>query len=244
MLGTGKFSSSEQMVKAITASGTQIVTVALRRVDASGNAANIIDPLLKLDIQLLPNTSGAEDAAEVIRMAHLATAMGLPKWVKIEVTPDPRTLLPDGIETLKAAEVLVKEGYTVLPYINADPILAKRLEEVGCATVMPLAAPIGTNKGLTTKDQIELIIQQSSIPVVVDAGIGAPSHAVEAFEMGADAVLLNTAVAAAGDPIAMAAAFKGAAEIGRLAFTAGCANSSNYASASSPVTGLLKKLQG
>ncbi len=244
MLGTGKFANASQMVEAIKASGTQIVTVALRRVDASGNASNIIDPLLDLDIQLLPNTSGAEDAQEVIRMAHLATAMGLPKWVKIEVTPDPRTLLPDGIETLKAAQVLINEGYTVLPYINADPILAKKLEEIGCATIMPLAAPIGTNKGLTTKDQIQIIIEQASIPVVVDAGIGAPSHASEAFEIGADAILLNTAIAVANKPIEMANAFKLAAQAGRQAFKAGCANINKYASASSPITGLLDKLQG
>jgi thiazole synthase len=223
MLGTGKFASGELMCDAILASGTEIVTVALRRADLTGKGdpfANILDFIPK-EVLLLPNTSGAMNAEEAVRLARLAVAAGLPNWVKLEIHPDPRYLLPDPIETLKAAEILVKEGFTVLPYINADPVLARRLQDVGTATVMPLGSPIGSHQGITTRRQIEIILAQATIPVVVDAGIGAPSHAAEAFEMGADAVLVNTAIAVASDPVRMAQAFKMAVEAGRAAFETG-----------------------
>src|SRR6187397_3190711 len=211
ILGTGKFSSPEAMRDALAASGTELVTVALRRADLTGKQdpfANILEFVDPEKYLLLPNTSGAMNAAEAVRLARLAAAAGLPKWIKLEIHPDPRYLLPDPIETLKAAEILVKEGFTVLPYINADPVLAKRLQEVGTATVMPLGAPIGSNRGITTRDLIRIIIEQATVPVVVDAGIGAPSHAAEALEMGADAVLVNTAIAVAADPNRLAIAFR------------------------------------
>src|ERR1700735_1554739 len=207
ILGTGKFSAPEAMRDALAASGTGIVTVALRRAALSGKQdpfANILEFIDPTKYLLLPNTSGAMNAAEAVRLARLAVAAGLPKWVKLEIHPDPRYLLPDPIETLKAAEILVAEGFTVLPYINADPVLAKRLQEIGCATVMPLGSPIGSNRGLQTRDQLRIIIEQATVPVVVDAGIGAPSHAAEAMELGADAVLVNTAIAIARDPGRMA----------------------------------------
>src|SRR6476469_4187049 len=213
LVGTGKFASNELMRDALEASGTELVTVALRRADLSGRAdpfANILDFIDPKRYLLLPNTSGARTADEAVRLARLAVAAGLPNWLKLEIHPDPRYLLPDGVETLAAAEILVKEGFVVLPYINADPVLAKRLEDVGTATVMPLGSPIGAHQGITTRKQIEIIIQQATVPVVVDAGIGAPSHAAEAMEMGADAVLVNTAIAIAGDPARMAQAFKNA----------------------------------
>jgi len=243
MLGTGKFSSNETMRDALAASGTEIVTVALRRADLSGkndpyaNILEFIDPQRYL---LLPNTSGAMNAEEAVRLARLAASAGLPKWVKLEIHPDPTYLLPDPIETLKAAEILVKEGFTVLPYINADPVLAKRLQDVGTATVMPLGAPIGSNQGIETRRQIEIIIAQATVPVVIDAGIGRPSHAAEALEMGADAVLINTAIAIAGDPVAIANAFRMAVEAGRIAYeSGGIPEVSSAASASSPLTGFL-----
>src|SRR6202048_4365185 len=189
-VGTGKFSSNEAMASALEASGCEIVTVALRRADLTGKKdpfANILEFIDPKKYLLLPNTSGAMNAEEAVRLARLAAAAGLPKWVKLEIHPDPRYLLPDPVETFKAAEILVKEGFTVLPYINADPVLAKRLQEVGCATVMPLGAPIGSNRGIQTRDQIRIIIDQATVPVVGDAGIGAPSHAAEAMELGADA---------------------------------------------------------
>lgn len=241
-LGTGKFPSNESMRDALHASGTQIVTVALRRADLTGakdpyaNILEFIDPEKYL---LLPNTSGAMNASEAVRLARLAVAAGLPKWVKLEIHPDPTYLLPDPIETLKAAEILVNEGFTVLPYINADPVLAKRLQEVGTATVMPLGAPIGSNRGIATRDQIRIIIEQATVPVVVDAGIGAPSHAAEAMELGADAVLVNTAIAIASDPSRMAAAFRKAVEAGREAYELGLPEAIDHASATSPLTGFL-----
>jgi thiazole synthase len=241
MLGTGKFASGELMRDAIIASGTEIVTVALRRADLSGKGdpfANILDFIPK-DVLLLPNTSGAMNAEEAVRLARLAVAAGLPNWVKLEIHPDPRYLLPDPIETLKAAEILVKEGFKVLPYINADPVLARRLQDVGTATVMPLGSPIGSHQGITTRRQIEIIIAQATVPVVVDAGIGAPSHAAEAFEMGADAVLVNTAIAVASDPVRMAQAFKIGVEAGRAAFEIGLGESAEVASATSPLTTFL-----
>lgn len=242
ILGTGKFSSPEAMRDALDASGAEMVTVALRRADLSGKRdpfANILDFVDPKKFLLLPNTSGAMNAEEAVRLAHLAAAAGLPKWVKLEIHPDPRYLLPDPVETLKAAEILVKEGYTVLPYINADPVIAKRLQDVGVATVMPLGSPIGSNRGIQTRDQVRIIIEQATVPVVVDAGLGAPSHAAEAMEMGADAVLVNTAVAVSSDPNRMAIAFKMAVEAGRAAFEAGLASQQESASATSPLTGFL-----
>ncbi len=240
LTGTGKFSSPEAMRSAIEASGAEIVTVALRRVELENpndSILSVIDPKRWL---LLPNTSGARDAAEAVRLARLARAAGCEPWVKLEVTPDPRYLLPDGVETLKAAEILVKEGFTVLPYINADPILAKRLEDAGTATVMPLGAPIGSNRGLKTRDAVAIIIENATVPVIVDAGLGAPSHAAEAMEMGADGVLVNTALAVARDPEAMARAFKKGVEAGREAFLAGLGRERITAEASSPLTGFIR----
>ncbi len=242
ILGTGKFPSPETMRDALAASGTEMVTVALRRADLSGKKdpfANILEFIDPQKYLLLPNTSGAMNAGEAVRLARLAVAAGLPKWVKLEIHPDPRYLLPDPIETFNAAEMLVKEGFTVLPYINADPVLAKRLQEVGCATVMPLGAPIGSNRGIQTRDQIRIIIEQATVPVVVDAGIGAPSHAAEAMEMGADAVLVNTAIAVANDANRMGEAFKQAVEAGRAAFEIGLGAQSDEAVATSPLTGFL-----
>src|SRR5215472_4846841 len=226
LVGTGKFASNELMRDALIASGTELVTVALRRADISGKHdpfANILDFIDPKRFLLLPNTSGARNAEEAVRFARLAAAAGLPKWVKLEIHPDPRYLLPDPVETFKAAQMLVAEGFTVLPYINADPVLARRLQDVGVATVMPLGSPIGSNRGLQTLDQIKIIIEQATVPVVVDAGLGAPSHAAEAMEMGADAVLVNTAIAVASDPNRMAVAFKMAVEAGRAAFESGLA---------------------
>lgn len=239
-LGTGKFSSPSIMKASMEASGAEMITVALRRVDLSDSGDDIMTVLDRTKYRFLPNTSGARDAKEAIRLAHLARAAGGGNWLKLEVTPDPRTLLPDPVETLKATEELVKDGFIVLPYINADPILALRLQDVGAAAVMPLGAPIGTNMGIITAFQIEIIISQASVPVVVDAGIGAPSHAVQAMEMGADAVLVNTAIAVAGDPVRMAAAFGQAVAAGRLAYEAGLPVKTAQASASSPLTGFLR----
>lgn len=240
LLGTGKFSSISIMKQAIEASGAEIVTVALRRVDLSNPDDNLMGAVDTRHCLLLPNTSGARDAEEAVRLARIARAAGCESWIKLEVTPDPHYLLPDPVETLKAAEILVKEGFKVLPYINADPPLAKRLEEIGAVTVMPLGAPIGTNRGLKTKDAIQIIIEQSHVPVVVDAGLGAPSHASEAMEMGADAVLVNTAIAAAFDPISMAKAFRLGVEAGVTACMAGLGRQRFMADPSSPLTGFLR----
>jgi thiazole synthase len=220
LLGTGKYDTFETMRDAVVASGTQIVTVAVRRIDF-GAPGEDITSFLPEEVLLLPNTSGCETADEAVRSAKLARAGGLPDWVKLEVIPDARYLLPDPVETLRAAAALVEDGFTVLPYILPDPVLAKKLEEVGCATVMPLAAPIGSGRGLKLRDSIRIIVEQAGVPVVVDAGLGAPSHAAESMEMGADAVLVNTAIARAEDPIAMAGAFRLAVEAGRMAFHAG-----------------------
>ena len=242
ILGTGKFSSPEVMRDTLDASGCELVTVALRRADLSGKGdpfANILEFIDPKRYLLLPNTSGAMNAQEAVRLARLAAAAGLPKWVKLEIHPDPRYLLPDAIETLKAAEILVTEGFTVLPYINADPVLAKRLQEVGTATVMPLGSPIGSNRGIQTRDQIRIIIEQATVPVVVDAGLGAPSHAAEAMEMGADAVLVNTAIAVANDPNRMAVAFKMAVAAGRAAYETGLAAQQGTAAPTSPLTAFL-----
>ena len=242
ILGTGKFSSPQAMEAALAASGTEMVTVALRRADLSGKKdpfANILEFIDPKKYLLLPNTSGAMNAEEAVRLAKLAAAAGLPKWIKLEIHPDPRYLLPDPIETLKATEILVKEGFTVLPYINADPVLAKRLQDAGSATVMPLGSPIGSNRGVETRSQIRIIIEQATVPVVVDAGLGAPSHAAEAMELGADAVLVNTAIAVAQDPNRMAIAFAQAVEAGRTAFEVGIGAPQFTASATSPLTGFL-----
>ncbi len=242
LLGTGKFPSNELMRDSLAASGTEIVTVALRRADLSGGHdpyANILDFVDPAKYLLLPNTSGAVNAEEAVRLARLALAAGLPNWIKLEIHPDPHYLMPDPIETLKAAKILVKEGFIVLPYINADPVLAKRLQEAGTAAVMPLGAPIGSNQGVVTRDLIRIIIEQATVPVVVDAGLGAPSHAAEALEMGADAVLVNTAIAVAGDPVTMAEAFKNGCIAGRQAYAAGLPATSQYAVATSPLTSFL-----
>jgi thiazole synthase len=244
ILGTGKFSSPEAMRAALDASGTGMVTVALRRADLSGQGdpfANILDFIDPKRYLILPNTSGAMNATEAVRLARLAAAAGLPKWVKLEIHPDPRYLLPDPVETLLAAEQLVQEGFTVLPYINADPVLAKRLQEVGCATVMPLGSPIGSHRGLQTRDQLRIIIEQATVPVVVDAGLGAPSHAAEAMELGADAVLVNTAIAIANDPNRMAVAFAQAVEAGRAAYEIGLGAPSDTAVPTSPLTAFLDR---
>lgn len=242
MIGTGKFSAPEVMEKALAASGTEIVTVALRRADLSGKKdpfANILEFIDPKRYLLLPNTSGAMNAEEAVRLARLALAAGLPNWVKLEIHPDARYLLPDPVETLKAAEALVREGFVVLPYINADPVLAKRLQDAGTATVMPLGSPIGSNQGLASRNQLQIIIEQATVPVVIDAGLGAPSHAAEALELGADAVLVNTAIAVAGDPPRMAEAFKLAVEAGRAAFEIGLGLAQSAASPTSPLTAFL-----
>jgi len=242
ILGTGKFASPELMRDALEASGAEMVTVALRRADLTGEQdpfANILEFIDSEKFLLLPNTSGAMNADEAVRLARLAAAAGLPKWVKLEIHPDPRYLLPDPVETLAAAEQLVGEGFTVLPYINADPVIAKRLQEVGCATVMPLGAPIGSNRGVQTRDQIRIILDQATVPVVVDAGLGSPSHAAEAMELGADAVLINTAIAVNDDPCGMARAFAKAVEAGRAAFEIGTGEVSDTAHATSPLTAFL-----
>ena len=241
-IGTGKFGSAQIMADAIDACATELVTVALRRVDLKRDTGD--DALLsRLDPQrlvIVPNTSGARTAEEAVRIARLARAAGDFNWIKLELTPDPNYLLPDPIETLKAAEILVKEGFVVMPYINADPVLARRLEEVGAAVVMPLGAPIGTNRGLRTRDMIEIIIEQAHVPVVVDAGLGMPSHAAAAIEMGADAVLVNTAVATAGDPVNMARAFAAAVQAAETARDADPGSVQRLARASSPLTGFLR----
>jgi len=237
-LGTGKFPSNASLRDAIVASGTEMVTVAMRRADPSADD-DIVDALPS-SVLLLTNTSGAMNADEAVRIARLARAAGYPDWIKLELTPEPRYLLPDGVETLAAAEKLVAEGFTVLPYVNADPVLCKRLEEVGCATVMPLGSWIGSNQGLRTRGALEIIVEQARVPVVVDAGLGAPSHAAEAMELGADAVLVNTAIGTAADPAAMADAFRMATIAGRQGYVAGLAPSRRVADASSPLTGFLE----
>jgi len=241
MVGTGKFPSAEALRAALQSSRAEIVTVALRRVDLSQpQVDSILSVLNPAEHLILPNTSGARTADEAVRLARMARAMGLIPWVKLELTPEPKYLLPDPVETLKAAEMLIKEGFVVLPYIQADPVLAKRLEEIGTATVMPLGAPIGSNRGVRTRDMIRIIIEQSKVPVVVDAGLGAPSHAAEAMELGADAVLVNTALADAQDHAAMAKAFALAVEAGRMAYRSGLGQMRETAAASSPLTGFLE----
>ncbi len=238
--GTGKFASSQLMTDAIRASGSQLVTLAMKRVDLRQRNDAILAPLLEAGVTLLPNTSGAKTAEEAVFAARLAREALGTHWLKLEIHPDARWLLPDPVETLKAAEMLVKEGFVVLPYCSADPVLCRRLEEAGCAAVMPLGSPIGSNQGLATRAMLEIIIAQAGVPVVVDAGIGTPSHAAEALEMGASAVLVNTAIAVANDPVAMARAFRLAVEAGRLARQAGPGAVNSVASATSPLTGFLE----
>ena len=242
MVGTGKFSDFEIMQKAHIASGAEIVTVAIRRVnDNAQGHVGLMDYIDTNKYWLLPNTAGCATVDEAVRVARLSRAMGINNWIKLEVIPDSKFLLPDPIATLEAAKKLVDEGFIVLPYINADPVLAKRLEEVGCATVMPLASPIGTGLGLKTLENIKIIIEQSNIPVVVDAGIGVPSDASLVMEAGADFCLINTAIAKADDPVKMAEAFKYGVLGGRFAYEAGRIPKKAYASASSPLEGIIGK---
>ena len=242
LTGTGKFASAQIMQQALTASATGIVTMALKRVRLDEPDLQILEPLRQMGVQLLPNTSGARNAKEAIFAAQLAREALGTNWLKLEIHPDPRYLMPDPIETFKAAEELCKQGFVVLPYCGADPLLCKRLEEVGCAAVMPLGAAIGSNQGLSTKSMLEIIIEQANVPVIVDAGIGAPSHAAAALEMGADAVLVNTAIAVAGDPVAMAQAFRMAVTAGRMAYESGLGAVNQQASASSPLAAFLETL--
>ncbi len=239
-VGTGKFSSNELMLQSILASESEMITVAMKRIDMEHEEEDDMLRHINRDkVQFLPNTSGVRNAEEAVFAARLARDCFGTDFIKLEIHPDPKYLLPDPIETLKATEVLAREGFHVLPYIQADPVLCKRLEEVGTAAVMPLGAPIGTNKGLKTRDLLEIIIAESRVPVVVDAGLGAPSHAADALEMGADAVLVNTAIAVAGNPVEMAKAFKLAVEAGRMAYLAGLGSQSFHAIASSPLTSFL-----
>ena len=239
--GTGKFSSSVLMREALLASESELVTVALKRVDVQNENDDILNHLNHQRINLLPNTSGVRNAKEAVFAAQLAREALETNWIKLEIHPDPKYLLPDPIETLTAAEELVKLGFVVMPYIHADPVLCKRLEEVGTQCVMPLGAPIGSNKGLKTLDFLEIIIDQSNVPVIVDAGIGSPSHAAQAMELGADAVLVNTAIAVSQDPVAMANAFRMAVEAGRIAYNAKLAPIKKHAEASSPLTSFLNE---
>ena len=240
LTGTGKFASGPQFRAALEASGAEIVTVAVKRVRFGKHEDSILDHIDRSKVALLPNTSGVRDAKEAVFVAELAREALGTDWLKLEIHPDPKWLLPDPVETLLACEQLAKKGFKVLPYIHADPVLAKRLEEAGAAAVMPLGAPIGTNLGLRTRDFVSIIVSQSKVPVIVDAGLGAPSHAAEALELGADAVLVNTAIAAAKDPVGMAAAFRLAVEAGRRGYEAGLASTvSSHAEPTSPLTGFL-----
>lgn len=238
-LGSGKYGSSTEMYESILASGTEMVTVALKRIDTDAPGDDLLEALKKANVKLWPNTSGVRNAKEAVFAAQLAREALETNWIKLEIHPDPRYLMPDPIETLKATEELAKLGFIVLPYIHADPVLCKRLEDAGTAAVMPLGSPIGSNKGLKTEDFLEIIIEQSKVPVIVDAGIGAPSHAARAMEMGADAVLVNTAIASSKNPTQMGVAFKNAVIAGRLAYEAGLSKISKQAVATSPLTGFL-----
>lgn len=242
-VGTGKFANPELMLESIKASGSQMITVAMKRINMMNEATDeMLQHINREYVQFLPNTSGVRNAEEAVFAARMSREIFGTNFIKLEIHPDPRYLLPDPVETLKATEILTKEGFVVLPYIQADPVLCKLLEEAGTAAVMPLGAPIGTNKGLTTRTMLEIIIEQSTVPVVIDAGIGLPSHAADAMEMGADAVLVNTAIAVAGDPVKMAKAFSGAVAAGREAFLAGAAGKADRAIASSPLTSFLDNI--
>lgn len=239
-VGTGKFSSNKLMLESIIASGSEMITVAMKRIDMdNAREDDMLKHINRDKVQFLPNTSGVRDAREAVLAAKLSRDIFHTNFIKLEIHPDPKYLLPDPVETLKATEILAKEEFVVLPYIQADPVLCKRLEDVGTAAVMPLGAPIGTNKGLKTRDLLEIIIAESRVPVVVDAGLGAPSHAADAMEIGADAVLVNTAIAVAGDPVEMARAFKLAVEAGRMAYRAGLGSQNSVAEATSPLTSFL-----
>ena len=237
--GTGKFGSNTLMSEALKASESELITVALKRVEVDNEQDKMLQSIMSPKVNLLTNTSGVRDAKEAVFAAQLAREALETNWIKLEIHPDPKYLLPDPIETLKAAEELVKQGFVVMPYIHADPVLCKRLEDVGTQCVMPLGAPIGTNKGIKTLDFLEIIIEQSNVPVIVDAGIGSPSHAAFAMELGADAVLVNTAIAVSKNPTQMAVAFKMAVEAGRMAFNAKLASVKKHAEASSPLTSFL-----
>lgn len=237
--GTGKFSSNQLMADALKATESELITVALKRVEISNEQDKMLQSILRPSVNLLPNTSGVRDAKEAVFAAQLAREALETNWIKLEIHPDPKYLLPDPIETLKAAEELVKLGFVVMPYIHADPVLCKRLEDVGVQCVMPLGSPIGTNKGIKTVDFLEIIIEQSNVPVIVDAGIGSPSHAAYAMELGADAVLVNTAIAVSKNSVEMAIAFKMAVQAGRIAFNAKLATVKKHAEASSPLTSFL-----
>ncbi|MBP6518487.1 thiazole synthase [Shewanella sp.] len=239
--GTGKFSNSQVMIEAITASKSQLVTVAMKRIDFKMGLDDLLTPLRQAGVQLLPNTSGARNAKEAVFAAELAREMLGTHWIKLEIHPDPKYLMPDAIETLEAARILCEKGFIVLPYVHADPVLCRRLEEVGCAAVMPLASPIGSNQGLVTESFLKIIIEQARVPVVIDAGIGAPSQAARAMELGADAVLVNTAIASSASPIVMAECFKEAVQCGRRAFEAGLGRVQTGAVQTSPLTGFLNQ---
>lgn len=237
--GTGKFSDSSTMLSAINQSGSELVTMAMKRLDLKSGSDDILQPLKQSGVKLLPNTSGARNAKEAVFVAQLAKEVLGTNWVKLEIHPDPKYLMPDPIETLEAAKILCDKGFIVLPYIHADPVLCRRLEEVGCAAVMPLGSPIGSNQGLATETFLKIIIEQANIPVVIDAGIGAPSQATYAMELGADAVLVNTAIASSPDPVAMASCFAQAVTTGREAYVAGLGKVSTKANETSPLTGFL-----
>lgn len=239
--GTGKFSNSQVMIEAIMASKSQLVTVAMKRIDFKMGLDDLLTPLRQAGVQLLPNTSGARNAKEAVFAAELAREMLGTHWIKLEIHPDPKYLMPDAIETLAAAKILCDKGFIVMPYVHADPVLCRRLEEVGCAAVMPLASPIGSNQGLVTENFLKIIIEQSRVPVVIDAGIGAPSQAARAMELGADAVLVNTAIASSASPIVMAECFKEAVQCGRRAFEAGLGRVQTGAVQTSPLTGFLNQ---
>ncbi|MCU8075419.1 MULTISPECIES: thiazole synthase [unclassified Shewanella] len=239
--GTGKFSNSQVMLEAITASKSQLVTVAMKRIDFKMGLDDLLTPLRQAGVRLLPNTSGARNAKEAVFAAELAREMLGTHWIKLEIHPDPKYLMPDAIETLDAARILCEKGFIVMPYVHADPVLCRRLEEVGCAAVMPLASPIGSNQGLVTESFLKIIIEQARVPVVIDAGIGAPSQAARAMELGADAVLVNTAIASSASPIVMAECFKEAVQCGRRAFEAGLGRVQTGAVQTSPLTGFLNQ---
>lgn len=239
--GTGKFSNSQVMIEAIMASKSQLVTVAMKRIDFKMGLDDLLTPLRQAGVRLLPNTSGARNAKEAVFAAELAREMLGTHWIKLEIHPDPKYLMPDAIETLEAARILCEKGFIVMPYVHADPVLCRRLEEVGCAAVMPLASPIGSNQGLVTERFLNIIIEQARVPVVIDAGIGAPSQAARAMELGADAVLVNTAIASSASPIVMAECFKEAVQCGRRAFEAGLGRVQTGAVQTSPLTGFLNQ---
>ncbi|EGM70266.1 thiazole synthase [Shewanella sp. HN-41] len=239
--GTGKFSNSQVMLEAITASKSQLVTVAMKRIDFKMGLDDLLTPLRQTGVRLLPNTSGARNAKEAVFAAELAREMLGTSWIKLEIHPDPKYLMPDAIETLEAARILCEKGFIVMPYVHADPVLCRRLEDVGCAAVMPLASPIGSNQGLVTESFLKIIIEQARVPVVIDAGIGAPSQAARAMELGADAVLVNTAIASSASPIVMAECFKNAVQCGRRAFEAGLGRVQMGAVHTSPLTGFLNQ---